>query len=153
MADNAKVIEQLYAAMNRKDGEGMAKLYAPDGRFRDPAFGELTGAEVGDMWRMLTGRASDLEVELVEHEAEGDRGSAHWIATYTFSTGRPVVNDIHATFRFRDGKIVDHRDSFSLFRWARQAFGPAGFVLGLPPMSLLVRRRARGDLAAFRGGD
>jgi ketosteroid isomerase-like protein len=153
VADNAKLIEGLYAAMNRKDGDAMAKLYAPDGRFRDPAFGELTGAEAGDMWRMLTGRASDLEVELAGHEAEGDLGSAHWIATYTFSTGRHVVNDIHASFRFEDGKIVEHEDSFSLFRWARQAFGPAGFVLGLPPMSLLVRRRARADLARFRDGD
>ena len=153
MADNAKLIEGLYAAMNRKDGDAMAKLYAPDGRFRDPAFGELTGAEAGDMWRMLTGRASDLEVELAGHEAEGDLGSAHWIATYTFSTGRHVINDIHASFRFEDGKIVEHEDSFSLFRWARQAFGPAGFVLGLPPMSLLVRRRARADLARFRDGD
>jgi ketosteroid isomerase-like protein len=153
VADNAKLIEGLYAAMNRKDGDAMAKLYAPDGRFRDPAFGELTGAEAGDMWRMLTGRASDLEVELAGHEAEGDLGSAHWIATYTFSTGRHVVNDIHASFRFEDGKIVEHEDSFSLFRWARQAFGPAGFILGLPPMSLLVRRRARADLARFRDGD
>jgi ketosteroid isomerase-like protein len=153
VADNAKLIEGLYAAMNRKDGDAMAKLYAPDGRFRDPAFGELTGAEAGDMWRMLTGRASDLEVELAGHEAEGDLGSAHWIATYTFSTGRHVVNDIHASFRFEDGKIVEHEDSFSLYRWARQAFGPAGFVLGLPPMSLLVRRRARADLARFRDGD
>lgn len=153
MADNAKVIEGLYAAMNRGDGDAMAKLYAPDGRFRDPAFGELTGAEAGDMWRMLTGRASDLEVELAGHEAEGDRGSAHWIATYTFSTGRHVVNDIHASFRFEDGKIVEHEDSFSVFRWARQAFGPAGFALGLPPMSMLIRRRARADLAKFREGD
>ena len=153
MADNAKVIERLYAALNRGDGDAMAKLYAPDGRFRDPAFGELTGAEAGDMWRMLTGRASDLDVELAGHEAEADRGSAHWIATYTFSTGRPVVNDIHASFRFEDGKIVEHEDSFSMFRWARQAFGPAGFVLGLPPMSMLIRRRARTDLAGFRAGD
>ncbi len=151
MADNAEVIERLYAAMNRKDGEAMAQLYAADARFHDPAFGELTGDEAGDMWRMLTGRATDLEVELAEHEADGDRGSAHWIATYTFNTGRPVVNDIHARFRFRDGKIVEHEDSFSFFRWARQALGPPGFVLGLPPMSLLVRRKARGDLAEFRG--
>jgi uncharacterized protein len=151
MADNAKLIEQLYEAMNRHDGEAMAKLYDPDGRFHDPAFGELTGAEAGDMWRMLTGRATDLKVELAEHEAQGDEGSARWIATYTFSTGRPVINDIQAKFRFRDGKIVEHDDSFSFSVWARQALGPAGYVLGLPPMNLLVRRRARGDLAEFRG--
>jgi ketosteroid isomerase-like protein len=151
MADNAKVIEQLYGALNRHDGEAMAKLYALDGRFHDPAFGDLTGAEAGDMWRMLTGRTTDLKVELAEHEASGDEGSAHWIATYTFSTGRRVVNDIHARFRFRDGKIAEHEDSFSFSRWARQALGPSGYVLGLPPMSLLVRRKARGDLAEFRG--
>jgi ketosteroid isomerase-like protein len=151
MADNAQLIEQLYEAMNRHDGEAMAQLYALDGRFHDPAFGELSGAEAGDMWRMLTGRSEDLKVELAEHEAHGDEGSAHWIATYTFGGGRHVVNDIHAKFRFRDGKIVEHVDSFSFARWARQALGPVGFVLGLPPMNLLVRRKARGDLAEFRG--
>jgi ketosteroid isomerase-like protein len=153
VADNDKLIRDLYEAMNRHDGDAMAKLYAPDGRFHDPAFGELSGAEAGDMWRMLTGRADDLSVELADHSADADSGTAHWIATYTFRTGRHVVNDIHARFRFHDGRIVEHEDSFSFFRWARQALGPAGLLLGLPPMNLLVRRRARGDLAEFRAGD
>ena len=52
----------------------MAKLYAPDGRFKDPAFGELSGAEAGDMWRMLTGRSEDLRVDLAEHSADGGFG-------------------------------------------------------------------------------
>ena len=151
MADNASVIRELYEALDRHDGETMARQYASDARFKDPAFGELSGTEAGDMWRMLTGRAEDLKVELPEHSADGDTGTAHWIATYTFSTGRPVINDIHARFRFRDGLIVDHEDSFSFWRWARQALGPPGVILGLPPMNLLVRRRARGDLAEFRG--
>jgi ketosteroid isomerase-like protein len=151
MAANTEVIRRLYEAMDRHDGDAMAQLYDPDGRFHDPAFGELTGAEAGDMWRMLTGRATDLKVDLAEHEANGDEGTAHWIATYTFRGGRHVVNDIHSRFRFRDGKIVEHDDSFSFWRWARQALGPAGLVLGLPPMNLLVRRQARGDLAEFRG--
>jgi ketosteroid isomerase-like protein len=150
MSDNAKLIRDLYGAMNRHDGEAMAQLYEPDGRFRDPAFGELSGAEAGDMWRMLTGRATDLKVELAEHSVDGDSGAAHWIATYTFSTGRPVVNDIHARFRFHEGRIADHEDSFSFFRWARQALGPPGLLLGLPPLNRIVRRRARGDLASFR---
>src|SRR5918994_955077 len=151
MADNAKLIADFYEAFDRKDGEAMARAYAPDARFRDPAFGELTGEEAGDMWRMLTSRATDLSVDLPEHEASGGTGSAHWIATYTFRTGRHVVNDIHARFRFRDGLIAEHEDSFSFWRWARQALGPAGLVLGLPPMNQLVRRKARGDLAEFRG--
>jgi ketosteroid isomerase-like protein len=151
MADNAELIRDLYEAMDRHDGEAMARLYDPDGRFSDPAFGELSGAEAGDMWRMLTGRAEDLSVELAEHSAEGDTGTARWIARYTFTrTGRPVVNDVRARFRFRDGRIVEHRDSFPFWAWARQALGPPGLVLGLPPLNLLIRRRAREDLSKFR---
>jgi ketosteroid isomerase-like protein len=150
VSENDRIIVALYDALDSGAGEAMAMLYAPDGRFEDPAFGELSGEEAGDMWRMLTSRATDLKVELAEHEAEGDEGSARWIATYTFRTGRPVVNDIHAKFRFRDGKIVDHRDSFPFGRWARQALGPAGWVLGVWPFRLLVRRQALGDLKEFR---
>jgi ketosteroid isomerase-like protein len=154
VADNAKLIRDLYEAMDRHDGDAMAKLYAPDGRFEDPAFGELSGAEAGDMWRMLTSRAEDLRVELAEHSADGDSGEAHWIATYTFRTGRKVVNDIHARFRFRDGKITDHRDSFSFWRWSRQALGPAGLALGWTPLlRAAVRKRARSDLEEFRRGE
>jgi ketosteroid isomerase-like protein len=154
MADYRRVIEGFYGALNRHDGEAMARMYAPDGRFRDPAFGELSGAEAGDMWRMLTSRADDLRVELPEHSVEGDTGSARWIARYTFTrTGRPVVNDVKARFKFReDGLIEDHQDSFSFYRWARQALGPVGLALGwAPPLQLMVRRRARDDLAKFRG--
>lgn len=151
MAENARLILELYEAMDRHDGDAMAKLYAPDGRFRDPAFGELTGAEAGDMWRMLTGRSEDLRVELAEHEADGDTGTARWIATYTFRTGRPVTNDIRAEFRFRDGRITEHRDSFSFWRWSRQALGPVGLALGWTPLlRAAVRKRARADLADFR---
>jgi uncharacterized protein len=154
MTGNETLIRDLYNAMNRHDGEAMANLYEPDGRFSDPAFGELTGEEAGDMWRMLTGRAEDLRVELAEHETQGDTGSARWIARYTFTrTGRPVINDVRAAFRFHDGRIAEHEDSFSFWGWARQALGPAGLILGLPGMSGIVQRRARQDLAEFRKRD
>jgi ketosteroid isomerase-like protein len=153
VADNAALIRDLYDALNRHDGEAMARLYEPDGRFCDPAFGNLSGEEAGDMWRMLTSRAEDLRVELAEHEAHGDTGSARWIAHYTFTrTGRPVVNDVRAAFRFHDGRIAEHEDSFSFGGWARQALGPTGLILGLPGLSRVVQQRARQDLAEFRQG-
>lgn len=150
MADNDKLIERFYEAFDRHDGDTMATLYAPDAHFRDPAFGDLTGEEAGDMWRMLTSRAEDLEIELASHSAEGETGSANWIAYYTFRTGRHVTNDIQARFRFADGRIVDHVDSFSFHKWARQALGPAGLILGLPVVRGLVQRKARADLDAYR---
>lgn len=146
-----ETIRRLYSAMDTHDGDAMAALYAPGARFEDPVFGPLTGEQAGDMWRMLTSRSADLRVELAEHSAEGDRGTARWIARYTFTpTGRPVTNDIRASFRFEDGLIVEHIDRFSFYRWARQALGPLGTLLGwAPPLRMALRRRALGDLERF----
>ncbi len=59
-----ELIERFYAAFGRCDGAAMTACYAPGAHFRDPAFGDLEGNEVGAMWRMLTGRATDLKIEL-----------------------------------------------------------------------------------------
>ena len=149
---NQAMIERFYEAFSRCDGGAMTACYAPDAHFRDPAFGELQGEEVGAMWRMLTGRASDLEIELHEHEAGEETGSAHWIARYTFSTGRPVVNDIQASFRFApDGRIADHVDEFDFRAWAKQALGPSGHLVALlPPLRSKAREKALVQLASFR---
>ena len=144
---NAELIERFYAAFARHDGDAMAACYAPGAHFSDPVFTDLRGEEPGAMWRMLTGRATDLEVTLAEHEAGDDRGSAHWLADYTFSTGRRVHNDVRAEFRFDDGLIAEHRDSFSFYAWARQALGPTGVALGWTPIVKgKVRRQARAGL-------
>ena len=106
------------------------------------------------MWRMLTGRAEDLEVRLDEHEAGDETGSAHWLADYTFRTGRKVHNDIRAEFVFRDGLIAEHRDSFSFHRWSRQALGPPGLLLGWTPIVRgKVQKEARAGLDEFMAGD
>ena len=139
---SAEVVQRFYAAFDRRDGEAMAAAYAPDGHFRDPVFGDLTGAEAGAMWRMLTRTARDLEVELAEHDAQ----SAHWIAHYTFSaTGRPVVNDVRARIVVTDGLITDHVDEFSFWKWSRQALGTKGLLLGWTPF---LRRKVGGTAKA-----
>jgi ketosteroid isomerase-like protein len=147
---NDELIERLYGAFAELDGNSMAACYAADARFSDPVFVNLQGNEPGAMWRMLTARAQDLQVKLLEHEAEESRGSAHWLADYTFSTGRRVHNDVRAEFRFQDGLIAEHRDAFSFYAWSRQALGPAGLALGWTPMLRgKVQRQARSGLDEF----
>ena len=149
---NAELIERFYAAFARHDGDAMAACYAPGASFSDPVFTDLEGEEPGAMWRMLTGRAEDLSVELRAHDADEDGGSANWVATYTFGqSGRPVVNDIQARFRFRDGLIAEHDDDFDFRHWARQALGLQGIAVALlPPLRAKARQRARGQLEDFR---
>lgn len=144
-------IDELYAAFDRGDGDAMSACYAPDATFSDPVFVGLRGEEPGAMWRMLTARSRDLAVELVERSATGDRGSARWVARYTFGqTGRFVVNEVTSTFRFRDGLITEQKDDFDFPLWARQALGTPGALLGRTPyLRSKVRRTARTGLDSF----
>ena len=146
IAGDAALIDRFYAAFARRDGAGMAACYAPGATFTDPVFGTLDAADAGAMWRMLTARADDLRIEVPERAAEHGRGTARWVARYTFTqTGRPVVNDVHARFGFADGLITEHVDEFSFWRWSRQALGPAGLALGWTPM---LRSKVRGQALA-----
>jgi ketosteroid isomerase-like protein len=149
---NKEAIERLYAAFAGRDGAAMGACYSPAAHFHDPAFGDLEGGDIGAMWRMLTSRARDLEITLREHEADERKGTAHWIARYTFSTGRRVENDIHARFSFdRDGLITDHVDDFDFRRWASQALGPKGQLVALlPPLRAKARAQALAQLTAFK---
>ena len=124
------LIEKLYRSMQRRDGAAMAACYAATATFRDPVF-ELAGPRIGAMWKMLCARGTDLRVEFSDIAADSATGRAHWEAWYSFSTtGRPVHNIIDAQFRFGDGLIVEHVDTFDFWRWSRQALGPAGALLG-----------------------
>ena len=152
-ATNRELIDRLYTALAARDHETMASCYRPNARFFDPVFGELRGDEVRAMWRMLCERGADLVVSHSDVEADDDRGSARWVATYTFSgTGRPVRNEIDARFRFEDGLIAEHDDRFALWAWTRQALGATGLLLGWsPPVQRKVRAQARKALEASIG--
>jgi ketosteroid isomerase-like protein len=151
-AANVALIQAFYAALGRRDAEAMIACYAPDVRFSDPVFPDLDAAGAAAMWRMLCSRGKDLAVTASDISADATTGRAHWVATYTYSaTGHRVENRIDATFAFRDGRIVRHQDRFDLYRWARQALGLKGALLGwLPPVQGAIRRQAAAALAASR---
>lgn len=148
---NILTIERLYAAFSRRDYRAMAASYAADARFRDPVFGDLPGARIGSMWRMLCARATDLRIECGPIRGTDAAAECGWEAWYTYSaTGRPVHNRIAASFELRDGLIVRHDDRFDLYRWARQALGLKGLLLGwTPPVQRAIRAGAARSLAAF----
>lgn len=141
---HARLVARFYAAFDARDVETMAACYHPDLVFEDPVFGELRRDEAVAMWRMLLAHGPDLRVVAEDVRAHGRTGSARWVATYTFGKRRrPIRNVIEARFAFRDGLIVEHRDRFDFWTWARQAFGPAGWALGWTPF---VRRRVQREV-------
>jgi ketosteroid isomerase-like protein len=134
MHPNEEVIKQFYTAFQKRDAAAMADCYHPNIVFNDSVFVNLRGAEAGKMWRMLLERGKDLKIEFKDIKANDSTGSAHWDAYYTFGrTGNKVHNSIDATFRFQDGKIIEHRDNFDFWRWSRQALGTTGLLLGWTP--------------------
>ena len=149
---NAELITRFYEAFQRLDAEAMAACYAADVRFSDPAFGTLQGDDARDMWRMLTQRAKDFSLSFSDVEADEQGGRASWVATYRFGqTGRTVVNRIQARFVIREGLIVEHHDQFDMWRWAAQALGFQGLLIGWTPLlKNTVRRQARSGLRQFQ---
>lgn len=129
----------------------MQALYHPEARFSDPVFQNLNAAEVKAMWQMLLTASKDLRVTYCEVEEAEVKGTCRWDAWYTFSrSGRSVHNRIQASFEFRDGLIYRHTDYFDFWRWARQALGVSGLLLGwLPFLKNTVRRTARKSLDTF----
>ncbi len=148
---NATLISGFYEAFQRRDVAAMAGCYHADIRFSDEVFPDLRGPQASAMWAMLVARGKDLRLAFADVTADDVRGEATWEAWYTFSgTGRPVHNVIRAEFAFRDGRIVRHVDRFDFWRWARQALGPAGLLLGWTPyLRAKVRATAARSLAAW----
>ena len=146
------VVQEFYQAFTRKDGDAMAHCYSSDIQFSDPVFPNLKGQDAKDMWRMLCQRSKDLQIEFEVLEDKADRAVVIWDAYYTFvKTGRKVHNHIRAELSLRNGKIWQHRDQFSFWRWSRQALGPSGLLLGFTPVvKNKVREEAAKTLAAWQ---
>ena len=99
---------------------------------------------------MLVERGQDLQVTFRDVSATAEEGHAHWEANYPLSTGRQVHNIIEAKLILRDGLIVEHHDSFDLWRWTRMGLGLTGHLLGWTPIvQNKVRKTAMISLNKF----
>lgn len=129
----------------------MIACYHKEVFFYDPVFLSLEGVKVGAMWEMLLTSAKDLEVSYDRVEGADGYGSCEWTATYTFSpTGRKVNNKVRAHFFISDGKIAEHHDDFSLWKWSAQALGMKGLLLGwTSTLHQRVHQQARSSLEKF----
>lgn len=142
MHPNQELLEKFYSSFAQQDGNSMADCYHESIKFSDPVFPNLEGDEAGSMWKMLCEQAKNFRLTYKDIVADEDSGSAYWEATYDFSaTGRRVHNKIYASFKFKDGKIIEHDDYFDFWRWSRMALGPAGLLMGWTPM---VKNKVRG---------
>jgi ketosteroid isomerase-like protein len=152
MEDNEALINRFYTAFQQLDYKTMQDCYSADAVFNDPVFGLLQYEELKAMWEMLCKNAKNFslrysDIQLLDKEYV----TCNWTAFYTFSkTGRPVVNNIKAHFRLRDGKIIEHTDQFNLRMWSRQALGLPGLLLGWTGwMQNKIHKQAKGNLEKF----
>lgn len=148
---NLELIHTFYTHFKHLNAQGMIACYHQDVHFSDPVFEDLHGERVFAMWQMLCAKAQKFELDYADVQASETEGSARWIASYDFvATGRHVENTITAKFTFSEGKIIKHRDDFSLWRWSRMALGAPGVALGWSPIiRKKVRQTARQNLHNF----
>jgi len=151
MNEKEELINRFYTAFQQKDYKSMQACYAETATFSDDAFGSLTYSQVCAMWHMLLTSSSDIALSFENVKADSQRGSCQWTANYTFTlTKRRVINKVQTKMKFSGNKIALQTDSFSFWRWARQAFGVPGLVLGWTPFfHNKVQNTARQRLQSF----
>lgn len=151
MNENEKIVYRLYSALQELDYETMTSCYHPNAVFRDAVFDLKSKQEIAGMWMMLCKRAKEFEFYFDQVWADEEAGKARLKAKYLFSqTNRMVHNNINARFRFKDGLIIEHIDSFDFWKWSRQALGTPGLLLGWSSfLQKKVQRQALKNMKAY----
>ena len=143
-------LTRFWDAFARRDADAVAAMYSPRATFEDPVF-RLEGEEIGRMWKMLLGRARDFSVSYGIAEALDGRGTVEWTARYLFGGRHPVVNVVVSEIVFDGERIIRQVDRFEFPRWAAQALGLPGKLLGrFEWFRRAVSRKAARSLAQFR---
>ena len=151
MKSNKDLIRTFYDAFARLDYRTIQSCYNNNPVFNDPVFGILQGDEVKAMWEMLCKNAKDFSLQYSLIEIDGEYATCKWMAAYTFSrTGKRVVNNVKAYMRIQNNAIIEHTDEFDFYKWARQALGLPGILLGWSGyLKNKIRRNAKSSLRSF----
>ncbi|SFC30048.1 Ketosteroid isomerase-related protein [Algibacter lectus] len=130
--DNKEIIEKFYTSFSNGNFEGMLECYHKDVVFEDAVFGRLEGESAFKMWEMLLSqKKGDTKISFNNIEANAETGKANWVAEYFYGEKkRKVINEVSTAFKFKDGKIIEHFDTFDLWKWTKQAMGTPGYLLG-----------------------
>ncbi len=149
---NETTITQFYTAFSNNNIDKMLECYHDEVTFEDPAFGKLEGEHAKNMWRMLLLRGGDtMKITFKNVTANTNTGSAEWTAIYEYGEQkRKVTNNVNANFKFKDGKIIKHTDTFDLWKWTQQALGLSGYLLGWSSfMKGKIQQQTNGLLRKF----
>ena len=152
MLSNTDLITKFYTSFQQLDHKSMNDCYSDHIIFSDPVFGILEGEEVRSMWEMLCTNAKDFSLTFTNIRLLDDEyATCNWTARYTFSkTGRKVINHVKAHMKVKDGKIVEHSDAFKVSKWAGQALGITGVLLGWSNfLKRKIHRNAKKSLETF----
>lgn len=133
---NTNLIEKFYTSFSNGNALEMTECYHKDIIFQDPAFGTLKGNRACNMWEMLLSRSAETtKISFDNIHTNQDNGAANWKAEYLYGDKkRKVINNVKSQFKFKEGKIIQHIDTFNLWKWSRQALGIPGYLLGWTPL-------------------
>ncbi|WP_026235625.1 nuclear transport factor 2 family protein [Echinicola pacifica] len=149
---NKELIQKFYTSFSEGNAAGMVACYHDEVVFEDPAFGQLKGERAKKMWEMLLSKKGGAaKISFDQVHATADSGAAHWLAEYTYGKqNRKVINRVEASFKFKEGKIIEHIDSFDLWKWTQQAMGLSGYLLGWSSfIKTKIQQTTKAKLDAF----
>lgn len=111
-ATTITVIQQFNDALNRRDVETMMALMTGDCVFENtypaPDGTRLEGpTRVRAFWEEFFAAAAELELELEEIFAVGERGVMRWVYRWTDKEGRPGHVRGVDVYRVRNGQIAE----------------------------------------------
>ena len=151
------VVNRFYQAFSTSDFAAMEKLYDPNVKWKDTVFSADNRLDLMGIWRfeLAPSVGGKITYQVLGASAPDPEGrtkvQVKWRDVYKFF-GNPVDHSIDATLTVdRNGKIVDHEESYSWSEWAHQAFPWLGgfvdnpFVAGT--MRWLLRRGVAGVVA------